>query len=325
MNPVTQIKIAAKTKPLSNEIALCSAANENYVIGLAVALCSAIKGLDERIKLKVYVLDGGIREESWERLISSISDIRSDCVVKRLRPDLGSFKGLPKDWGSSVMAYARLALPELITDEQILYLDADVVIQGDVSELWRIDFGDFIIAAAIDVIDKDLGNARLPIEELRLNKFAPCLNSGVLMINVVRWRQADITTQALKYLKEWPRHSANWDQSALNVVLYGRWHQLGREWNTPAWMADCERNDCSLEAHVLHFVGPNKPWLYGYHLSPSAKIFFQWLDRTKWRKWRPNRTRHILKWIKYHALKAINGVRFPSGRNKASSLFHRLR
>ena len=296
----------ASSRPASmkSRVVLCCASNETYVLGLAVSLCSALRGLSPGGEAPmVYVLDGGMRERSWSKLQKSITGVRSDCVLHRLRPDLGTFAGLPQDWGSSVMAYARLALPALVNEERILYIDSDLIVQGNLAELWEMDLGDAVMAAAIDVTAKDLGNSKLPTRELGLPERAPSLNSGLLLMNVKRWRDADVTVNALRYLRQWPDHAVNWDQSALNVVLYGRWQMLDAQWNTPAWLADCGKEGCSLEAPVLHFVGPHKPWLFGCHKSPSARIFFLWLDKTAWKGWRPSGMKQALKWAKYRAWK----------------------
>jgi lipopolysaccharide biosynthesis glycosyltransferase len=295
---------------MNTRVVLCSASNETYVLGLTVALCSALRGLSSQADAPViYVLDGGIRERSWSKVQKSIMDVRSDCVLRRLRPDLGAFAGLPQDWGSSVMAYARLAFPALVNEYRILYIDSDLIVQGNLAELWEMDIGEAVMAAAVDVTAKDLGNAKLPTHELGLPESAPCLNSGLLVMNVKRWRDTDVTANALRYLREWPDHALNWDQSALNVVLYGRWKMLDTRWNTPAWLADAGKDGCSLEAPVLHFVGPHKPWMFGCHTSPSARIFFQWLDRTAWKNWRPSGMRQALKWAKYRFGKFLGDLR----------------
>lgn len=285
-------------------LVLCSAANETYVIGLAVALCSALRNLTGDVKAPVvYVLDGGIRDRSWRKVEASVREIRPDCVLRRLRPDMATFAGLPQDWGASVMAYARLALPEMVPEARILYFDSDLIVQADLAALWTLDLEEAVMAAAIDVTAKDLGHAKLPLVELGLSASAPCLNSGLLLMDLPRWRGAEVTAACLRYLRQWPDHASNWDQSALNVVLAGRWQRIESSWNTPAWLADQGRDGCRLDAAVLHFVGPHKPWLYGYHESASAQIFFQWVDRTAWKGWRPSGFRQACKWAKYRAWK----------------------
>jgi lipopolysaccharide biosynthesis glycosyltransferase len=293
---------------LASPITICSASNETYVLGLAVTLRSALTKLSDR-KAIVYVLDGGIREKSWRRLEATVKRTRPQCDLFRLRPDLNRFAGFPTDWGSSVMAYARLILSEMVQHNRAIYIDSDAIVQTDLIELWNVDIGRSVMGATIDIVAKNLGNAQLPIAELGLSESAPCLNSGVLVMNLQRWRELAITAQSLSYLRRWPKHALNWDQSALNVVLYNNWFPLETTWNTPAWYADTAREGCMLDARILHFIGPHKPWIYGYHRSPSAMRFYTQLDYTEWAGWRPTRSRQMYKWMKFRMGKAFQTIR----------------
>jgi lipopolysaccharide biosynthesis glycosyltransferase len=290
-------------------VAIASAANETYVLGLAVALVSTVAHAPKDVCCKVYVLDGGIRHRSWMKLEKSLARFGSRCELIRLHPDMNCFAGLPQDWGSSVMTYARLALPNLVFEEQLFYVDADMIVQGAWDAIWDAGCGEAVVAAAPDVITRTLGGERLNLEKFNLDAAAPYLQAGLLLINLREWRNLAVSEGVLSYLRENPDHCCYWDQSALNVVLYRRWRQLPVDWNTPAWWADQGLNAASLNAPVLHFVGPHKPWIRGHHQSPSAKVFFQWLDQTPWKGWRPGGVRQACKWAKYKAWKMIESLR----------------
>lgn len=290
-------------------VAICSAANQTYSIGLAVALVSALRHCPSGTQPTIYVLDGGMREKSWNWLVQSLSGTGRAHELVRLRPEMTQFAGLPQDWGSSVMTYARLALSEMVTADRIFYIDSDLLIQSDWTPIWEVDLGDAIIAAAPDVITRTLGGERLPLEKFGMEASAPYLQAGMMIIDLRRWRNERVSEKVVNYLRDHPAHSQFWDQSALNVVLYGRWKALPGAWNTPAWWADAEMEGCTLEAPLLHFVGPHKPWMYGHHHSGSARRFYSWLDRTTWRGWRPSALRQALKWIKYQLVRFLAKIR----------------
>jgi lipopolysaccharide biosynthesis glycosyltransferase len=225
-----------------------------------------------------------------------------------------TFAGLPKDWGSSVMTYARLALPNMVGEDQLFYLDADIIVQAPWASLWNAGCGDATIAAAPDVITQTLGNDHLDLEKFGLDPAAPYFQAGLLLINLEKWREQLVSEKVLDYLRENPGHCRFWDQSALNVVLYRQWRQLPPSWNTPAWWADQRKNGVNLEVPALHFVGPHKPWIYGHHRSPTARIFFGWLDQTSWKRWRPTGVRQARKWAKYRLWKLASDARIWAGR-----------
>ena len=294
---------------MNHQVAICSASNQTYVLGAAAALASAVLHAPRDAHCRVYLLDGGIRAESWRKLERTIAALPRSCELIRLRPDLQSFAGLPQDWGNSVMTYARLALPQLVTEERVLYVDADLLVQADWEPLWKMDLGDAVIAAAPDVITKTLGAERLDLVKFHLDGAAPYFQAGFLVMDLNEWREFGVSQKVVTYLRENPEHSCYWDQSALNVVLYRRWKMLPKEWNTPAWWADQGIECCSIDAPVLHFVGPHKPWIYGHHNHPSGKRFFHFLDQTAWKGWRPNGFRFACKMAKYRVVKLLNDLR----------------
>lgn len=292
-----------------NQVVLCSASNETYVLGAAVALVSAVLNAPCGTHCRVYLLDGGIRPASWRKLEKTFAALPRSCELIRLLPDMGRYAGLPQDWGSSVMTYARLALPQMVDEERIFYVDADLMVQADWETLWTMDLDGAAVAAAPDIVTKTLGAEALDLEKFCLDPAAPYLQAGLLLIDLREWRRLEVSEKVVTYLRENPEHSRCWDQSALNVVLYHRWKALPLGWNTPAWWADSGREDCQLDAPVLHFVGPNKPWIYGHHTAPSSAAFFRVLDQSAWKGWRPNGFRFACKMAKYRVGQALQTAR----------------
>ncbi|XHR30268.1 MAG: glycosyltransferase family 8 protein [Chthoniobacteraceae bacterium] len=294
---------------MTPHVVICTASNETYVLGAAAALVSAILNAPEAVDIRVYVLDGGMKERSWRKLQTSLERLPRPCEVIRLLPNMQTFAGLPQDWGSSVMTYARLALPKMVDEERILYVDADMIVQKPWREIWETDLGEAIVAAAPDIVTKTLADEKLDLEKFQLDPQASYFQAGLLLIDLCRWRDFGVSTKVLAYLCENPGHCRYWDQSALNVVLYRLWKPLPMAWNTPAWWADQGRENCQLDAPVLHFVGPHKPWLHGHDGNSSAVRFYGYVDRTRWKGWRPTSLRFACKMAKYRLGLAIAKAR----------------
>ncbi|MCX6967387.1 MAG: glycosyltransferase family 8 protein [Verrucomicrobia bacterium] len=290
-------------------VAICSAANQTYVLGVAVALASAVLHAPRGVHCRVYLLDGGIQEASWRKLEQTLASLGRSCELIRLRPDLNYFEGLPKIYGSSVMTYARLMLPKMVNEDRILYVDADLLVQADWESLWEMALGEAVIAAATDVLTKTLAGERLDLQKFDLDGSAPYFQAGFFVMDLHKWRALEISGKTVAYLRENPEHCHYCDQSALNVVLYGRWKMLPSGWNTPGYWADQQIDGSTLCDPVLHFNGPLKPWNYGLHKSPSAKVFYSYLDRTAWKGWRPNGFRFACKMAKYRVVQGLNALR----------------
>lgn len=293
---------------MSRPVVLCTACNHTYALGGCVAVCSALLSLKAEAReagAVVYVLDGGLKPDDWSRFERSVAACGASHRLVRLLPKMAAFAGLPQDWGSSVMTYARLALPELVEEDRLLYIDADMVVQRDLSPFMDLDLEGCIVAASRDVVTERIGAEHLPVEKYALDPEAPYFQAGFLVIDLPAWKRHSVSGEVLRYLRENPGYAKYWDQSALNVVLHRRWKQLEDTWNSPAWWADMGRAGCSLDDAILHFVGPHKPWLRGHHRSGSAKRFFSMVDRTAWRGWRPTFLRQLLKQARYEAGKLL--------------------
>ncbi|MDS7999096.1 glycosyltransferase, partial [Streptococcus pneumoniae] len=75
----------------------------------------------------------------------------------------------------SPIAYARYLISRLITEDRVVYLDSDIIVNGDLSPLFELSLGDYSLAAVRDVD----GNG---------------FNSGMLVIDCQKWREKDVTS-----------------------------------------------------------------------------------------------------------------------------------
>lgn len=177
----------------------------------------------------------------------------------------------------TITSYARLLAPELIVDSgRMLYLDCDIIINGDLRPLFAMELGHGnVIAARGDE-----------------NHF----NAGVLLIDLDRWRTAEITQKTVAYAHAQGDALRFLDQDALNAVLAGRFLPLSMHWNLPRKSADAYKTSA-----IIHFTG-KKPD-YSDCKNPARVLYLQhrqatpWANRplkSKWRR-RFNRLSYRLK------------------------------
>jgi hypothetical protein len=93
-------------------------------------------------------------------------------------------------------------------------------------------------------------------------------NAGIMLIDVGRWRAADIGRLALQWTAANPDRAELSDQDGLNRVLYGRVVRLDDAWNVLAQWAWQEPAD---GVKILHFAGPDKPWQADYTAHGSGE------------------------------------------------------
>ncbi|QDV76659.1 glycosyltransferase family 8 protein [Botrimarina mediterranea] len=298
---------------MSTRVVVATAADENYAIPLAVTVRSLIDSLAPSTQLRLVILDGGISTTSRERLKASWDDPRLE--IEWQRPDTRTIAGAPVSGHVSAAAYLRLLLPTILDSDRVIYLDSDMLVRRDVTALWDEPQGDSLIQAVQDLaapwIDAEVAAdryaERLPLlaaarpvanyRELGLRPEAPYFNSGLMVANLALWREERIAQRVLECLQENSEQVLWWDQYALNVVLADRWRQLDHRWNQgahiynyPSWRLSPVGKDAigplRREPWIVHFCSPIKPWQDGCR-HPFTSAFFETLERTEWRGWRP--------------------------------------
>lgn len=321
------IQITSQQKTLqldvtaTSPIVLC-AADENYVMPLAVTLHSAASNLADGNQLQVVLLDGGISESSWCGLRETLIDL--PISVQVIRPDLTQVSDLMTSHHISHAAYLRLLAAQLLPEEieKVVYLDSDLLVLDDVTELWQMELGDNYCAAAVDIAcpfvdarthfssapDTDADFKSVPYvaavspipnwKQLGIDGTGSYFNSGVMVLNLKRWREDDICRKLLGCLRDNRDYVWCWDQYALNVVFAGRWKPLEPRWNQGTHVYQYPDEDaCPIapiqflamrdRPAIIHYTTEYKPWLHrAFH--PRRDLFFQHLDQTAFAGWRPD-------------------------------------
>jgi hypothetical protein len=176
----------------------------------------------------------------------------------------GAFAGLGVDRRRTQAMYLRLALPAAFEGRyrRLLYLDSDVFVQGgDFRALLSLDLGGRAVAAVRDNRQWRTPQRR-PAEFRRLGlPAARYLNSGVLLIDVPRYRELSILERCLEIGRAHPEVLSNHDQSLLNLALNGAWAELSPLWNWQYTWAS-RFFETMADPHVVHFIGPKKPWTH---------------------------------------------------------------
>lgn len=200
------------------DIALAS--DHGYFCGLLVTAVSMARFASREAVLRFDVLDGGVKDEAWQFLCDKLRAEHPHVVVRRFKVDDGQFSAFPEWNGPSRMTYARLLLPELVTDATyILYCDVDFLWTADVAELWALRDDKICIQAHLDWPDSRyrveppwFKARKLPFESERY------ICAGLLLMNLVRFRQENMSARMMDFLRCHPDVQYV-DQTAINAVL----------------------------------------------------------------------------------------------------------
>ncbi|HCT76834.1 MAG TPA: hypothetical protein DGT23_09650 [Micromonosporaceae bacterium] len=237
--------------------------DEGYADHVPVAVESVLECHPGREDLTLWLLTtAGVkaaRERELHRQVDGRAQLRLMTAGEEFR-SLGTPVREVFQYISTGM-YLRLLLPGRLPSnvERVLYLDTDVLVEGDLSPLWEMALGQAPLAAVRDHFTGTI-NARggVPGAPPELDGSAPYFNSGVLLIQTRAWRELEVTKRCLDYLDQQRERLRLPDQDALNLVTHGRWVELEGKWNNHVswWNPDAPPDD----VRVMHFLGPKKPW-----------------------------------------------------------------
>ena len=154
--------------------------------------------------------------------------------------------------------YLRLMLPLLLSEDKVIYIDADTVVQNNLIDLYKIDLGECLIGGVLDPVGKETSG-------ITRNAGDPYINSGVMLMDLNRMRLDD-SFQKFTQIYERYQHEAIWpDQCVLNKYAEGKKLVLNEKWNRQIFTNNLTDSQFLKISHknassILHFVGPIKPW-----------------------------------------------------------------
>ena len=245
-----------------------------------------------------FVLESDVSAATKSKIEASIKG--TPIQLEWLTIDPGTFGELsdgfrPFDW-FTVEIYYRFLLPFLLDGEieKVIYLDSDIVLAHDLGALWDLEIGDAYVLAIADA-DPAAHLVSSPkgirfFKELGLKPEVKFFNSGVLVINLRRWRSDNLPLRAISYLREAGDEVLWYDQEALNAAMGGEWTEVDPRWNyMMQFQGRCADRDTAAAPFLVHYTGATKPWHADYRHG-FRRLFFENLDRTAWAGWRP---RHL--------------------------------
>ena len=188
--------------------------------------------------VKFYNLDDKLYADKTKEILSATEGIRTHLT-----------KGV----------FYRLLASSVIPNEvkKIIYLDGDVVVNLDINKLWSIEIGNYVLAAMPEItFVKNVDRGRALVRD-GLVKKENYFNSGVLLINLEKFRQNLPTLlMSIKYAKENPQHAIFPDQDILNHAFSEQTLPLPEQFNSFVLQRRALKNP-SLSDRIIHYAAGN--------------------------------------------------------------------
>jgi lipopolysaccharide biosynthesis glycosyltransferase len=262
------------------------ACDNHYVVLLAALLKSIEYHHKSDENIDVFIVEDGISAKNRKKLIASVNAKKIQLIWISMDEAIPDDMHIPFDRSSYPKnIHTRIFIPHFIPDrfDKIIYLDVDMILMRDISDLWNIDLGENMLAAVMDPRLKVFSNSWGGILNYKELGFAPdtkYFNTGILVINNKKWREENSAATVVKCIADNEKFANYPDQYGINIVMANRWVELDPRWN---WFADTACGD----PFLIHFI-ERKPMYKTYDNREEFKtIFFEHLNRTQWNNFKP--------------------------------------
>lgn len=260
-----------------------------YSQHLAVTLRSLLEN-NRRNAFDIFVITLNMTETD-ERKVRSVVDDFGNARIRFQAFDIARYSHFRTDGHISHASYLRIFIPEILpeSEERVLYLDCDMVVQQDIAPLWESDLGDKVIGA--------VGNPYfVRHDDLGMPPDADYFNAGVLLMDLRRWREQGATARLISFIERHHAHLYAHDQDALNAVFLNQFAALAAHWNFQTSMLWCEPERLGLSygafrrllesPAIIHYTTPSKPWHFR-NTHPQKEVYYRYLLKTPYRGYRP--------------------------------------
>lgn len=251
----------------SNYIPVVFSFTENYFIPVSVSIQSILENsrLDSQFEF-ICLVDIEFTDDKKEKLSLLVKD-RGKVTFINLSESL--LNGIDVNKRYSTFAYYRLLLPNLLSSyDKVIYLDSDLVINTDLSNLYYdYDLSGYYLGAVFEPTLPEQGR-HLSVLGIHSNEY---FNSGVLFMNLELMRNIGLVNEFTILLKS--KNLIFPDQDVLNLACRGKILALPPRYNSiRTFFIDKYKNHFLTlyseedwksikENSIIHYTGRGiKPW-----------------------------------------------------------------
>ncbi len=274
------------------------ACDENYAPYAGISMNSLFENNRELEHICVYLVEDRVSEKNKNRFVEQAEKYGREIIIVDAAPIVEQIKQLDiPTYRGSYTANCRLFFDTFIRDDvkRLLYVDCDTLVVSSLAGLTDIDMN----GKAVGVVRDSLTDEYKTL--IGFEEKDDYFNSGMLLIDVDKWKEQDVTHSLFDYAKNVRSKYCNPDQDLLNIVLKDTKYILPPEYNfQPSHRAFSDKAYFSAYRHgvyysshelenarcnpkILHayrFLG-DFPW-HEANLHPDTEIFDRYMNNSLW-------------------------------------------
>ena len=256
------------------------AVDNGYIPFLAVALQSLIENSSKNYYYSIKILYTNIKEENKKKISKykkenvNIEFVDLNYYIEKVKDKLYT-----RDYYTKT-TYFRLFIPNLYPQyNKAIYLDSDIVVLGDIAELYNVEMEDNLVAAAPDdVIQTTKVFQEYAEKVVGVADYRNYFNAGILLMNLDEFRKFNFQEKFL-YLLETIKFTVAQDQDYLNRLCKGKVKIIDKAWDRMPIATD---NMKEQDIKLIHYNLAYKPWHFENVLY--KEYFWKYAQKTEYYK-----------------------------------------
>ena len=236
--------------------------DDSYAPFNAVAIKSLLENASKDYNYKIIIIYQDLNSKNMEQ-IKSLETDNSEIEFYRMKDALELISErdenkLRCDY-FTLTIYFRIFIADMFPEyDKGIYIDSDIVVPGDISELYNIDLGNNLIGASTDHSIQDVPELINWMENGIGIKKQEYINSGVLLLNLKLLRENNFGQKFLKLLNEFHFDTVAPDQDYINAMCNGKILYINEAWDVMPNKA----KPAFQNPKLIHYNLFDKPWCY---------------------------------------------------------------
>lgn len=261
------------------------ATNNSYAPFLDVSIISLIENMSEKYFYDIYIFETDLNKKNIEIFESHEgNNFRINAI--NLSAKLNSIN-LPSRGHYSKEMYYRILIPELLfVYDKAVYLDSDIVVNRDVSELFNLHVDDCTVAGVHNPLSESMFRYVNNVLKVRPETY---FNSGILLFNINKFMKEQIKTKCFDLLKV-KENLVCPDQDLLNLACRGtlklidsgwnyQWHNYLPQREKIVELSKKDLNNAQEKKYIIHYTSGIKAWSFPEY--EDSIIFWNYAMQSK--------------------------------------------
>ena len=265
------------------------ACDKNYAPYYGIMMTSLfINNVKNRFHIH-WITDKYVPQEEKDKFVLLVKEYNSLLSIYEI--DNSKLYDFPQTAHINYAAYYNLKASEILPNDvhRIIYLDGDMIINGDIRSLWEIDLQGNANAQVLGGSYKD----QSLYKRLNYANEYGYYNNGVVLYDFDKLREMQFSQKAIQYVIN--NQNVKWmDQDTINALLYDKTLRLSLRYNFQTlfytrefWQgydADFKKQILTAGQNpiIIHYNGMAKPWNFSYYGYPFGRVWKKYCKLSKW-------------------------------------------